>query len=127
MTFFMTLFGSSSVWRWLTLLTYFSLFFLLLAKLCWLAPPRHVSPALALLVQVGPLLLPLRGLLYARVSTHTLTSLLALYYFVWGVFEFSGGDYPQLSSTEILLSVLLFATALGYVRSRRMQQQVIVE
>ena len=123
----MTLFGNASVWRWLTLLAYFSLFFLLIAKISWLAPPRYFPPALALLAQVGPLLLPLRGLLYARISTHTLTSLLALYYFVWGVFEFSGGDDLRLGGAEILLSVLLFATALGYVRSRRLQQQVSAE
>ena len=41
----MTLFGNASVWRWLTLLAYFSLFFLLIAKISCLAPPRYFPPA----------------------------------------------------------------------------------
>ena len=110
-------------WYWLTLLAYFSLLSVLVIKISWFALPVYLPPLLTLLIQVGPLLFPLRGLLYGRMYTHTLTSLLALYYFVWGVFDFSGGNDLWLSSAEILLSIALFVAALAYVRHRRMENE----
>jgi len=102
-----------------TLTGYFGLFLLLIAWTAWLDPPSHLPVAIVLLVLIGPLLLPLRGLLYGRSYTHAWTSLLALFYFVAGVFNAAGAPAkPWLAWLEIGFSILLFAGAVCYVRLR---------
>lgn len=108
------------LWRIITLLSYFSLLSLLSLWIVWLAPPRTWASGLTLIVVViGPLLLPLKGVLTGQPRTHLWLSLLAILYFVVGVFYITGVvQQSWLAWAEINLSVLLFAGSLGYARSR---------
>lgn len=71
--------------RMLTLSGYFGLLALIF---CWHMlikplPPELIS--ITLLMQVGPLMFPLRGLLHGKTYTHAWAIYLALFYFVIGV------------------------------------------
>lgn len=106
-------------WRVITLIGYFGLFFLLIAWTTWLSPPPRLPVALVLLMLVGPLLFPLRGILHGRAYTHAWTSFLALFYFTAGVFNAAGGIHkPWLAWLEILFSSLLFIGTVFYARHR---------
>ena len=98
---------------------YFGLFFLLIAWTTWLSPPQRLPVALVLLVLVGPLLFPLRGLLHGRPYTHAWTSFMALFYFAIGVFNVAGDmEKPWLAWLQIGFSVLLFCGTVLYARFR---------
>ena len=106
------------LWRITTLVGYFGLFFLLMAWTAWLSPPA-MPVTLVLLLLVGPLLFPLRGILHGRPYTHVWTSFLALFYFAAGVFNAAGAaDKPWLAWLEILFSIMLFLGAVFYARRR---------
>ena len=95
---------------------YFGLIALLLAWQLWLSPST-LPTALVLLVLVGPLLLPLRGLLQGRPKSHFWASVLALLYLVHGAGElFATPQDRQLAVMEILLALCLYIGALAYVR-----------
>ncbi|MDZ7663518.1 DUF2069 domain-containing protein [Thiohalophilus sp.] len=111
--------------RWLTLGAYFALLILLMLWLTVLAPPQSVPVSVALLLLVGPLLFPLRGLLHGRPYTHAWTSFLVLIYFVHGVVEaYSNPDERLYAALEILFSVLLYSGALLYARHRGRQLRI---
>lgn len=94
------------------------------AWLTWLAPPPDGLIAPMLLLLGGPLLLPLRGLLAARRYTAAWCSLLALLYFAHGVGAMgTPGTLRLLGGIEVLLSLLLFAACLLYVRATRIEAQ----
>lgn len=105
-------------WRIVVLSGYFGLYGLLLLWVAWLEPPSHSPIALALLLWVGPLLFPVRGLLHGRSYTHAWSSFLALFYFAFGVFHSAGPMVrPWLAWLEICFSVLWFLGAILYVRA----------
>ena len=107
------------LWRITTLAAYFGLFLLLILWTIWLEPPRYLPVALVLMLLVGPLLFPLRGLLHGRPYTHAWTSFMALFYFVAGVFNAAGAmTRPWLAWLEIALSITLFFGAVLYTRYR---------
>lgn len=107
------------------LATLFSYFGLLVLTLLWvtvfsLSPRLPVS--LMLIVFVGPLLLPLRGLLYGRTSAHVWTSMLVLLYFIHGVVEgWASPSERWLAVTEVLLSIMLFTGSFYYVQLSKSQ------
>lgn len=104
----------------LALTGYFGLFGLLLAWNIWLAPPKVLPVALVLLVAVGPLLLPLRGLLRERPRALFWTSLLALFYLAHGMVEaYSNPAERGLAWAEIALSLLLYVGLVWFARVRR--------
>jgi uncharacterized membrane protein len=107
----------TTTWRIIALGSYFGLLTLLIAWTVWLAPPPVLPTALILIIFVGPLLFPLRGILYGRARAHFWAGLLALFYFIAGVFDIAGGiEQSWLAWLEIWLSILLFSSGLGYVR-----------
>ncbi|MFO7640616.1 MAG: DUF2069 domain-containing protein [Candidatus Competibacteraceae bacterium] len=107
----------SRFWHALALTGYFGLLVLLVLWWAWLEPPEQWPVAGALIVLVGPLLPPLRGLLHGRTHTHIWTSFLALFYFAVGIFHAAGPmTRPWLAWLAIGFSLLLFAGALLYVR-----------
>lgn len=109
----------SRFWYIIALIGYFGLFGLLLLWFGWLEAPRQVPIALALILLVGPLLLPLRGLLHGRSYTYAWTSLLALFYFMVGAFNASGPmGRPWLAWLEISCSILLFIGSIFFVRTQ---------
>jgi len=110
----------SARWHALTLLGYFGLFALLMLWIGWIVPPESVPRSIALLIAVGPLLFPLRGLLHGRPYTHAWSSFLALFYFAHGTAEaFSGSPAQALATAEALLALLWFVAAILFVRARK--------
>lgn len=106
-----------SLFRWLTLISYFGLMLTLLGWII-LAPHSENFPTAAmLLLGVIPLLFPMRGLLYARPYTHAWTSFLMLFYFSHSVGEVYSADsfsiYPWLA---LLFSTVCFCAAIVYVK-----------
>lgn len=102
-----------------TLAGYFGLLGLLLIWYAWLAPSQRFPVALTLVVVIGPLLFPLRGLLHGRPYTHAWTSLLALFYFLLGVgVVWADRDERWFGVLQVLFSVLLYVGAMLYARWR---------
>ena len=103
--------------RTATLLGYFGLFTLTLLWVTVLSPSPRIPTSLMLLIFVGPLLFPLRGLLHGRAYTHAWTAFLVLLYFTHGVVESWANPAERgLAIAEILLSILLFTGCIFYVR-----------
>ncbi|MBE2293723.1 MAG: DUF2069 domain-containing protein [Phycisphaerales bacterium] len=115
----------SRFWSGITLVGYFGLFGVLLLWYVWLEPPSRVPTALVLILLLGPLLLPLRGLLHGRPYTHAWSSFLALFYFVVGIFNAAGiMARPWLAWLEIGLSLLWFLGAILFVRACARTRQI---
>lgn len=103
--------------RWLTLLSFFGLMLTLLGWIL-IAPHSDNFPIAAMLVLgVVPLLLPMRGLLYAKPYTHAWTSFLMLFYFSHAVGEVYSGDsmllYPLLA---LIFSFLCFCGSIVFIK-----------
>ena len=106
------------MWRIVALMGYFGLFSLLLLWFAWLEPPVRIPIALVLILLVGPLLFPLRGLLYGQFYTHAWTTFLALFYFMTGAFHAAGPmRLPWLAWLGMGFSTMLFVGAICYVRT----------
>ncbi len=90
---------------------------LCLAWELWLAPLRAGGSWLVL--KVLPLLIPLFGILRGKLYTHRWMTLFIIAYFVEGVVRAytDKGLSAQLAGVEIALAVVLFASAILYVRS----------
>lgn len=106
------------------LIGYFGLFILMMAWIIWLTPPNtaHLPKSLSLLLLVGPLMFPLRGMLHGRAYTHAWVCFLALFYLFLGISEaWSGSQQPLLTALEIVFSTLLYLGAMFYARFRGKQ------
>ena len=104
----------------LTLSGYFGTLFLMTAWFAWLYPPVKAPVALTLLLVVGPLLLPLRGLLHARRYTLAWSCFLALLYFTHGVVEaWHTAPTRPLGIAEVILTTLWFTCAIAYIRTTK--------
>ncbi|RUM93510.1 MAG: DUF2069 domain-containing protein [Thiothrix sp.] len=100
----------------LTLAGYFGLFFLLLAWITWIRPPISIPRSVALIVIMGPLLLPLRGLLNGKTYTFSWAHFLALMYFTLGVGNAAEPATRILGIAEIIFSVMWFSGCVLYLR-----------
>ncbi len=102
---------------------YFGLFVLMMLWLTWLAPPEKVPVSLALIFMVGPLLLPLRGLLYGRPYTFAWSGFIALLYLLHGVVEaYSTQPERPLALLEVLFSMMFFFGGVFFARWRSQEQ-----
>ncbi len=109
--------------RLATLFGYFGLFALTLLWVTVLSPSPRISTSVMLIIFVGPLLLPLRGLLHGRATTHIWTSFLVLLYFMHGVVESWANPAERwLALIEVVLSILLFTGCYFYVQLTKGQQ-----
>jgi uncharacterized membrane protein len=114
----------SRFWHVVSLSSYFGLFGLLVLWFSWLEPAAGLPVSFVLIFLVGPLLFPLRGLLYGRLYTHAWVSFLALFYFTVGVFNLAGTmQQPWLAWAAIGLSLLLFLGTVFYVRTHAQTQR----
>lgn len=101
----------------LALTGYFSLLFILMLNIVWLIPSRHFPTAMVLLVIVGPLLFPMKGLLNNNIYTYQWASFLSLAYFAHGISEVSA--YPgnwYAGAAETLASVVMYSGCVLYAR-----------
>ncbi|MCW9013324.1 MAG: DUF2069 domain-containing protein [Gammaproteobacteria bacterium] len=104
------------LFRWLTLFGYFGLMALIFCWHLWIKPLEPKMISMRLLIELGPLMLPLRGILHGRVYTHAWSMYLALIYFVAGIWyagDVSSRDFGIPYST---LSMLFFIGAVFYTR-----------
>jgi len=109
-----------------TLTGYFGLLILLLAWNAWLAPGATLPVALTLIVMIGPLLFPLRGLLHGKPYTHAWVSMLSLLYFTHGVVEAWADPSDRIYALmEVVFSTLLFGGSMLYARWRARELKAI--
>jgi uncharacterized membrane protein len=93
--------------RWLTLSGYFGLMAGLYAWHLWLNDTADHRISVLLLLQIGPLLFALKGLLNGRIYTHAWSIYLAIAYFVMGVW-YSSADSSFLFGLYMVGCSLLF-------------------
>ena len=84
----------------------------------WLAPQRPGGSWLV--IKVIPLLLALPGILRGKAYSHRAMTLLIMAYFVEGVVRAwsDKGFSAQLASVEVALTVVIFVSAILYVRKK---------
>ncbi|MGR8929987.1 MAG: DUF2069 domain-containing protein [Gammaproteobacteria bacterium] len=98
------------------LIGFFGLFFLLMAWHSVLAPSIHFPVALMLLVIIGPLLIPFKGLLNRCLKSCTWMTYLSLPYFIHGVTEaYVDQAHRTYGLLEVLFSLMLCFGAGLYV------------
>jgi len=96
------------------LLIFIPLWHLLIVPL----PAKFMS--ITLLVQIGPLMFPLKGLLHGKVYTHAWAMYLALFYFVIGIW-YAGDESTRIFGIIFsLLSVLFFMGSMLFTRFQGM-------
>lgn len=102
---------------WITLSGYFGLFALMMLWPTLLAPPERLPISMAIIIMVGPLLLPLRGLLHGRAYTFAWAGFIALIYLLHGMVEaYSSPDVRLLALVEVVFSLAFFFGAVFYAR-----------
>lgn len=104
------------IFRWLTLFGYFGLMTLLFIWPLFITPVPAEFVSVTLLLQLGPLLFPLRGLLHGKIYTHTWASYLALFYFVIGVWYAASRDTQLFGIFICMFSLDFFIGAVFYTR-----------
>lgn len=107
--------------RWLTLCGYFALLFGLFAWHLLINPPAEHLISIIILLQLGPLMFPLRGLLHGRVYTHAWSMYIAIFYFIVGVWYAGGGDDLLIGLYVIFTSLTFFLGTVLYTRFKGKQ------
>lgn len=109
--------------RILTLLGYFGLLAGLFAWHLIIAPPAKHLMSVIIFFQIGPLMLPLFGLLNGKLYTHAWAMYLAIFYFVVGVW-YAGHDEDRIIGLYVVAcSLLFFAGTVVYTRFMGKQQK----
>lgn len=112
------------LYRWLTLIGYFGLIILIFVWNLWVEPRPDEQMSLTLILQMGPLLFALRGLLNGKLYTHAWAMYLALFYFIIGVW-FAGDQstrpYGIIFSS---LSMIFFIGTVFYTRFQGKAEQL---
>ena len=110
--------------RWLTLFGYLGLMALIFTWHLFIKPlpPQFIS--ITLLIQLGPLMFPLRGLLHGKIYTHVWASYLALFYFVIGVWYAASHETLLFGIFICLFSLIFFIGAVFYARFAARAQRI---
>lgn len=95
--------------RWLTLVGYFSLMAGFYLWHLWITPLETHLISIIFLLQLGPLMLPLFGLLKGKLYTHAWAMYVAIYYFVVGVW-YAGDDAEFYFGLYVIFTSLVFFT-----------------
>lgn len=111
--------------RWLTLLGYFSLMFGLYAWHLILDPAAKHLMSIIIFLQLGPLMLPLFGLLNGKLYTHAWSMYLAIFYFVIGVWYAGNSDELMIGLFVIFTSLVFFTGTVLYTRYMGKQQKML--
>jgi len=102
--------------RTLTLIGYFGLLGFIPLWYLLIKPLEAELISIYLLIQAGPLLFPLRGILHGRVYTHAWAMYLALFYFIIGIWYAGDSSTRLFGIIFSLLSVLFFIGCMLYTR-----------
>ncbi len=93
----------------------------------WISPPHKLPRALMLLVTVGPLFLPMRGLLHGRPRTAAWSTFLALFYFIAGIDHIATEGARAFGWLETGLALCLFLGSMFYARLEGRRRRRILE
>lgn len=102
--------------QWLTLSGYFGLLFGLFAWHLIIAPPAKHLMSIIILIQIGPLMFPLMGLLKGKLYTHAWSMYLAIFYFIIGVWYAGGSEDLMIGLYIIFTSLTFFLGTMLYTR-----------
>lgn len=102
--------------RWLTLSGYFSLLFGLFAWHLLIEPPAEHLISIIIFFQLGPLMLPLFGLLNGKLYTHAWSMYMAIFYFVVGVWYAGSSEDLMIGLYVIFTSLVFFTGTVLYTR-----------
>ena len=111
--------------RWLTLGGYFSLLFGLFAWHLLIDPPAKHLISVIIFFQLGPLMIPLFGLLNGKLYTHAWSMYMAIFYFVIGVW-YAGHDEDLIIGLYVIITSLVFFTG-TVIYTRFMGKQLKAE
>ena len=104
------------IFRWVTLSGYFGLIALIFSWHLWIDPLEPKMISMRILVEIGPLMFPLRGILHGRVYTHAWSMYLALLYFVAGIWYAGDISTRDFGIPYSLLSLTFFIGTVFYTR-----------
>ena len=108
--------SSITVFRSLSLIGYFGLILLIFSWHLWIEPLPAEFISITLLMQLGPLMFPLKGILNGNTYTHAWASYLALFYLVVGVW-YAAAEQSRLFGILIcLFSLCFFIGAILFAR-----------
>lgn len=111
--------------HWLSLAGYFALIAGIYLWHIVIHKTEHHLISLILLMQLGPLIFPLRGLLHGRIYTHAWSMYLAIFYFVIGVWYSSSRETLGFGLYLVAASLLFLAGTLLYTRlASRLEKQL---
>ena len=100
----------------LALSGYLGLFALIMLWNTVISPPEKLPVALALIITVTPLLLPLRGFIKGNLKSCSWMAYLSMPYFIHGSIEAYARTERLLPSLEVLFSLMLFLGCTLFVR-----------
>lgn len=98
---------------------YWGLFAFILVKLIWLSPPPEKILSVAILMQMGPLLFPLMGMMRGKTYTTAWACFLALGYFAYSV-ALAADPAPvrYMGLAQTALSTLWFVGLVTFTRTQ---------
>jgi uncharacterized membrane protein len=102
--------------RWLTLSGYFSLLIGLFAWHLIIDPPAKHLMSIIILLQIGPLMFPLMGLLKGKLYTHAWSMYMAIFYFIVGVWYAGSSEDLLIGLFVIFCSLEFFLGTVLYTR-----------
>ena len=103
-----------------TLIGYFGLIIFIPVWHLIVDPLAPEFMSITLLVQIGPLMFPLKGILHGKVYTHAWAMYLALFYFVIGIWYAGDESTRNFGIGFSLLSILFFIGTMLYTRYQGM-------
>jgi len=109
--------------RMATFLGYFGLLIFIPLWHLLIVPLDAKFMSVTLLVQIGPLMFPLRGLLHGKLYTHAWSMYLALFYFVIGIWYAGDVSTRGFGIGFSLLSVTFFMGTMMYTRYQGMSEK----
>jgi len=110
-----------------TLLGYFGLLIFIPVWHLLIEPIEAKFVSMTLLIQAGPLLFPLRGILHGRVYTHAWSMYMALFYFVIGIWYAGDISTRGFGVGFSILSVIFFIGTMMYTRFQGMAEKAMQE
>lgn len=117
--------NSIAVFRSMSLFGYFGLILIIFCWHLWIDPLRPEFISITLLIQLGPLMFPLRGILNGKAYTHAWASYLALFYFVVGIWHAAAEDSRLFGILICLFSLIFYIGAILFARNQGKANKII--